>query len=89
MSVRLIAMTVIVLSFYLNPAVSQENCTPGDAQCNARAQSPQQNPFYLFPWMANTAPSISANINSQGDVRRVDECAVDDDGESFYECPDR
>jgi uncharacterized protein (DUF302 family) len=59
-------MTVIVLSFYLNPAASQENCAPGDAQCNAQAQSPLQNPFYLFPWMANTAPSISANINSQG-----------------------
>jgi len=66
MSVRLIALTVVVLSFYLNPAVSQENCAPGDAQCNAQAQSPLQNPFYLFPWMANTAPSISANINSQG-----------------------
>jgi len=66
MSVRLIAMTVIVLSFYLNPAASQENCAPGNAQCNAQAQSPLQNPLYLFPWMANTAPSISANINSQG-----------------------
>jgi len=66
MSVRLIAMTVMVLSFYLNPAASQENCAPGNAQCNAQAQSPLQNPFYLFPWMANTAPSISANINSQG-----------------------
>ena len=66
MSVRLIAMTVVVLSFYLNPAASQENCAPGDAKCNAQAQSPLQNPFYLFPWMANTAPSISANINSQG-----------------------
>ena len=66
MSVRIIALTVVVLSFYLNPAASQENCAPGDAQCNAQAQSPLQNPFYLFPWMANTAPSISANINSQG-----------------------
>jgi len=66
MLVRLVAMTVIVLSFYLNTAASQENCAPGDAQCNAPAQSPLQNPFYLFPWMANTAPSISANINSQG-----------------------
>ena len=66
MSVRLIALTVVVLSFYLNPAASQENCAPGDAQCNAQVHSPLQNPFYLFPWMANTAPSISANINSQG-----------------------
>lgn len=66
MSVRLIALTLVLLSFCLNPAASQENCAPGDAQCNAQAQSPLQNPFYLFPWMANTAPSISANINSQG-----------------------
>ena len=44
MSVRLIAMTVVVLSFYLNPAASQENCAPGDAQCKAQAQSPLQNP---------------------------------------------
>lgn len=66
MSVRLIAMTVVLLSFYLNPAAAQENCAPGDAQCNAQAQNPLQNPLYLFPWMANTAPSISGNINSQG-----------------------
>lgn len=66
MSLRLIALTLVLLSFCLNPVASQENCAPGDAQCNAQAQSPLQNPFYLFPWMANTAPSISANINSQG-----------------------
>ena len=66
MSVRLIAMTVVLLSFYLNPAAAQENCAPGDAQCAAPAQNPLQNPAYLFPWMANTAPAISANINSQG-----------------------
>jgi len=66
MSVRLIAMTVVLLSFYLQPAAAQENCAPGDAQCNAQAPNPLQNPLYLFPWMANTAPAISANINSQG-----------------------
>ena len=66
MPVRLIAITVVLLSFYLNPIAAQENCVPGDAQCNAQTQNPLQNPFYLFPWMANTAPSISANINSQG-----------------------
>ena len=66
MSVRLIAMAVVVLSFYLNPALSQENCAPGDPQCNAPTQSPMQNPFYLFPWMANSTPSISSGINAQG-----------------------
>jgi uncharacterized protein (DUF302 family) len=25
-----------------------------------------QNPFYLFPWMANSTPSISSSINAQG-----------------------
>jgi len=66
MSVRLIVMTVVVLSFYLKPVVSQDNCAPEDAQCNAPAQSPMQNPFYLFPWMANSTPSISSGINAQG-----------------------
>jgi uncharacterized protein (DUF302 family) len=72
MSVRLIAMTVVILSFYINPVASQENCAQGDAGCDsstqnlAPAQNPLQNPFYLFPWMANTTPSISSNINSQG-----------------------
>jgi len=59
-------MTVVVLSFYLKPVVSQDNCAPEDAQCNAPAQSPMQNPFYLFPWMANSTPSISSSINAQG-----------------------
>jgi len=66
MSVRFIAMAVVVLSFYLNPAVSQDNCAAGDAQCNTPVQSPMQNPFYLFPWMANSTPSISSGINAQG-----------------------
>ncbi len=66
MSARLIAMTVVILSFYINPAASQENCVQGDAECNAATQSPMQNPLYLFPWMANSTPSISSNINAQG-----------------------
>jgi uncharacterized protein (DUF302 family) len=66
MSARLIAVTVVVLSFYVNPVASQENSAGGDAGSNASAQSPLQNPFYLFPWMANSTPSISSNINAQG-----------------------
>jgi len=50
----------------MHSAWGQENCMPEDPGCNAQATSPMQNPFYLFPWMANTAPSISSNINAQG-----------------------
>jgi uncharacterized protein (DUF302 family) len=50
----------------LRPVAGQENCTAGDASCDSQAQNPLQNPFYLFPWMANSTPSIAANINAQG-----------------------
>jgi uncharacterized protein (DUF302 family) len=66
MLLRSIFMAAVVLSFYMNPAASQENCAQGDAGCNAAAQSPMQNPLNLFPWMANTTPSISSSINAQG-----------------------
>jgi uncharacterized protein (DUF302 family) len=66
MLVRSIFMAAVVLSFYMNPAASQENCAQGDAGCNVAAQSPMQNPLNLFPWMANTTPSISSSINAQG-----------------------
>ena len=66
MLVRSIFMAAVVLSFYMNPAASQENCAQGDAGCNAAAQSRMQNPLNLFPWMANTTPSISSSINAQG-----------------------
>jgi uncharacterized protein (DUF302 family) len=48
------------------PAASQENCTPGDPGCASRVPNPMQNPFYLFPWMASSTPSISSSINAQG-----------------------
>ena len=66
MLVRLIFMAAMVLSFYMNPVASQGNCAQGDAGCNAGVQSPMQNPLNLFPWMANTTPSISSSINAQG-----------------------
>jgi uncharacterized protein (DUF302 family) len=66
MLLRSIFMAAVVLSFYMNPAASQENCAQGDAGCNAGAQNPMQNPLNLFPWMANTMPSISSSINAQG-----------------------
>jgi len=66
MLVRSIFIAAVVLSFNINTAASQENCAQGDAGCSAVTQSPMQNPFYLFPWMANSTPSISSNINAQG-----------------------
>ena len=66
MLARVIALAAIALSMGMQSAVSQENCVAGEPGCNAPVVSPLQNPFYLFPWMANTAPSISSNINAQG-----------------------
>ena len=66
MLVRFIVTMTIALSFSMPPALSQENCAAGEPGCNAAPASPLQNPFYLFPWMANTTPSITSNINAQG-----------------------
>jgi len=66
MPVRLIVIIAILLAIYIHPAASQEKCAPGDPGCNTQAANPLQNPFYLFPWMANTTPAISSNINAQG-----------------------
>ncbi|MDH3449089.1 MAG: DUF302 domain-containing protein [Gammaproteobacteria bacterium] len=66
MSFRTVAIIALMLSIHSLPAASQENCAPGDANCAPPAVSPLQNPFYLFPWMANTTPALSAEINAQG-----------------------
>ena len=66
MLARLLAITAITFWIVLHPVASQQNCAYGEPGCDAPVTSPLQNPFYLFPWMANTAPSISSNINSQG-----------------------
>jgi uncharacterized protein (DUF302 family) len=66
MLARLIAILAIAFAIVMQPALSQENCTAGEPGCNAPVSSPLQNPFYLFPWLANTTPSISSNIYAQG-----------------------
>jgi uncharacterized protein (DUF302 family) len=49
------------------PSVSaQQNCAPGDPACTPQAMNPYQNPFYLFPWMANATPGMAAGIQAQG-----------------------
>ena len=66
MSVRLAAILAIVMSLYLPPAYSQETAAPAESAVAPQAQSPLQNPFYLFPWLASTSPSINSNIQAQG-----------------------
>ncbi len=66
MSVRLAAIVALLFSVYLLPAASQEHCVPGTAGCTNQSLNPVQNPFSLFPWMANATPSISSNIAGQG-----------------------
>ena len=66
MLARLIAMTAIALLMVLHPVASQEKCAPGEPGCDAPVVNPLQNPFYLFPWLANTTPAIASNISSQG-----------------------
>ncbi|UCH41574.1 MAG: DUF302 domain-containing protein [Gammaproteobacteria bacterium] len=66
MPVRLVAIAAIILSMYILPATGQESSAPAQPDAAAAAASPLQNPFYLFPWMANTTPALSAEINAQG-----------------------
>ncbi len=68
MPVRLVSIAAILLSMYLLPAAGQGNETPNGTAAGAGAQTanPLQNPFNLFPWMANAAPGLSAGIGSQG-----------------------
>ncbi len=66
MPVRLVAIAAVVLSMYMLPATGQENSANPDPAASPQAINPLQNPFYLFPWMANTTPGLSAEINAQG-----------------------
>ncbi len=66
MPVRLVAIAGILMSMWVLPAAGQEASateTPGTVP---QAVSPLQNPFYLYPWMANTTPGLAAEINAQG-----------------------
>ncbi len=66
MPVRLVAIAAVILSMYMLPAASQETGTTADPAASPQVASPLQNPFYLFPWMANTTPGLANEINSQG-----------------------
>jgi uncharacterized protein (DUF302 family) len=66
MLARFFAMAVLLLSIGAQGASAQENCAPGDPGCTSQATNPYQNPFYLFPWMANTTPGLAAGIQAQG-----------------------
>ena len=66
MLVRYFAMAALLLSICLQGASAQQNCAPGDPGCSPQAMNPYQNPFFLFPWMANTTPGLAAGIQGQG-----------------------
>jgi uncharacterized protein (DUF302 family) len=66
MLVRFFAMAALLLSIGMQGASAQENCPPGEPGCTPQAVNPYQNPFYLFPWMANTTPGLAAGIQAQG-----------------------
>ena len=66
MPVRLAAIATLLLSMYLIPATGQDSSASADPGASHQAVSPLQNPFYLFPWMANTTPGMAAGINAQG-----------------------
>ena len=63
--VTLVAVVAIAFSLNALPAVCQDQSAAA-APDSAAAPSPLQNPFYMYPWLANTAPAISGNINAQG-----------------------
>ena len=66
MSVRLIASLALLLGLSLQPVAAQQNCAPGEPGCAPAYVNPMQNPFYLFPWLANSAPDMTANMQAQG-----------------------
>jgi len=66
MPVRLVAIAAVIMSLYMLPASGQETGTTVEPDASPQAASPLQNPFYLFPWMANTTPGLSAEMNAQG-----------------------
>ena len=66
MPVRLVAIAAVILSMYMLPAAGQENSSAADPASGPQAVNPLQNPFYLFPWMANTTPGLAAEIDAQG-----------------------
>jgi len=66
MRVRFIAVFTVIAAIYLSPVSAQQNCAPGDPECTPQAASPYRNPLYLFPWMANMTPGLTAGIQAQG-----------------------
>lgn len=52
----------LFISFiYSTAGAVSHSCPTGEQGCVA-----QSNPFQVFPWMANTLPSVSAGLNGQG-----------------------
>ena len=66
MGVRFVAVIAVIMSLYWPAVSAQQNCAPEDPGCTPQVMNPYQNPFYLFPWMANTTPGLAAGIQAQG-----------------------
>lgn len=68
MIVRRLAIAALLLSFFVMPAqAQQQQPATGAAAPNAsQPANPLQNPYYLFPWMAATAPAMGSGIGAQG-----------------------
>ena len=66
MPVRLIAIVATILMTALMPVSAQETAAAETAENTPPAANPLQNPFYLYPWMANTTPGLASEIGAQG-----------------------
>lgn len=66
MPIRFCVAAMLALWLFARPAIAQENCITGEADCTPRAVNPMQNPFYLFPWLAQTSAPVAAGIQAQG-----------------------
>ncbi len=64
MPVRPVAIFALVLSMSFLPVSAQE--TAEESAAAPQPASPLQNPFYLYPWMANTTPQLAAQMGAQG-----------------------
>ncbi len=66
MPVRFFVILALTLAPGLLPAAAQDAGSGDGADIAPPPASPLQNPFYLYPWMANTTPGLAAEIGAQG-----------------------
>ena len=64
--VTLIAVSLTWLPAWGQQADQQQGCVATDPGCAQVPQNSLQNPFNLFPWMAQTMAPVASGINAQG-----------------------